>query len=123
MQWMFNFTYDNETPQADVVAAVDDVINNLKASITQESIDNALVKMRSSLYDNLGGSFGLGRADLLCSFALFDDDPSRINTLEDKFKEVTPEVVNKTIDEYLRATNRTILTVNPLLANNTNSKK
>ncbi|HRV54975.1 MAG TPA: insulinase family protein [Mangrovimonas sp.] len=121
MQWMFNFTYDNETPQADVVAAVDDVINNLKASITQESIDNALVKMRSSLYDNLGGSFGLGRADLLCSFALFDDDPSRINTLEDKFKEVTPEVVNKTIDEYLRATNRTILTVNPLLANNTNS--
>ena len=121
MQWMFNFTYDNETPQADVVAAVDDVINNLKASITQESIDNALVKIRSSLYDNLGGSFGLGRADLLCSFALFDDDPSRINTLEDKFKEVTPEVVNKTIDEYLRATNRTILTVNPLLANNTNS--
>lgn len=121
MQWMFNFTYDNETTEADVVAAVDEVINSLKASITQESLDNALVKMRSSLYDNLGGTFGLGRADLLCSFALFDDDPSRINTLEDKFKEVTPEMVNKTIDEYLRATNRTILTVNPLLANNNNS--
>lgn len=121
MQWMFNFTYDNETTEADVVALVDEVVNNLKTNITQETIDNALVKMRSSLYDNLGGSFGLGRADLLCSFALFDDDPSRINTLEDEFKKVTPEIINKTIDDYLRATNRTILTVNPLLANNTNS--
>ena len=81
-------------------------------------IDNAIVKMRSNLYDDLGGNFGFGRADLLCSFALFDDDPSRINTLEDEFKKVTPEIVKKTISEYLRKTNRTILVVNPLLANN-----
>lgn len=121
MQWMFNFTYDNETSKEDVVAAIDEVMNNLKTNITQETIDAALVKQRSQLYDNIGGTFGLGRADLLCSFALFDDNPSKINEIEDEFGKVTPELINKTIDEYLRASNRTILTVNPLLANNTNT--
>lgn len=121
MQWMFNFTYDNETTEEDVVTAIDEVINNLKTTITQETIDAALVKQRSQLYDNVGGTFGLGRADLLCSFALFDDNPTKINDIEDEFKKVTPELINKTIDDYLRATNRTILTVNPLLANNKNT--
>lgn len=118
MQLMFNLTYDSSTSKEQVVAAVDEVLEKLSKGVTQEMLDNAMVKMRSQLYDDLGGTFGLGRADLLCSFALFDDNPSRINTLEDEFKKVTPEIVNKTISEYLRKGNRTILTINPLLANN-----
>src|SRR5690606_15180549 len=105
------------------VAAVDSVVTNLKSQITKESLAGALVKMRSNLYDNLGGSFGLGRADLLCSFALFDDDPARINTLEDEFKKVTPELMHATIDSFLRPTNRTVLVVNPLLDNSKNNQK
>lgn len=120
MQFMFNFTYDNETSKEQVVTAVDEVINNLK--ITPEMLDNAMVKMRSQLYDELGGTFGLGRADLLATFALFDDNPARINKLEEEFKKITPEIMNRTVPEYLRPTNRTILTVNPLLANNEKSK-
>ena len=85
-------------------------------------LDNARVKMRSQLYDELGGTFGLGRADLLASFALFDDNPSRINELEENFQKVTPEIMEKTVSEYLRKTNRTILTVNPLLADNQKTK-
>ena len=120
MSLMYNFTYDNETTKEQVMTAIDEVMTQLEAGVTQEMIDQAMVKGRSQLYDNLGGTFGLGRADLLCSFALFDDDPHRINTIEDEFKKVTPEIVNRTISEYLRKTNRTILTVNPLLANNEN---
>ncbi len=120
MQLMFDFTYDNETSNDAVIAAVDEVIDNLKGTITQEVIDNAIIKMKSKLYDDLGGTFGLGRADLLCSFALFDDDPKRINDIEAQFDKITPDILKKTIDEYLRKTNRTILTVNPLLANNKN---
>lgn len=123
MLWMFDFTYDTQTTKEDVVASVDSVLTNLKSQITKKSLDGALVKMRSSLYDDLGGSFGLGRADLLCSFALFDDDPARINTLEEEFKKVTPELMNATIDSYLRPTNRTVLVVNPLLENPKNSEK
>lgn len=120
MQFMFNFTYDNETTKEQVVTAVDEVMNNLK--ITPEMLDNAMVKMRSQLYDELGGTFGLGRADLLATFALFDDNPARINKLEEEFKKITPEIMNRTVTEYLRPTNRTILTVNPLLASNEKSK-
>ncbi|HET8737635.1 MAG TPA: pitrilysin family protein [Pricia sp.] len=118
MLWMYDFTYDKNTSRDEVLAAIDEVMSNLKDTIDQEMIDKAVVKIRSQLYDELGGTFGLGRADLLASFALFDDDPERINTLEDKFKKVTPETIKKTIDAYLRKTNRTILTVNPLLADN-----
>lgn len=86
---------------------------NLKRS-NKEELDLAIVKIRSQLYDDMGQFFGIGRADLLASFALFDDDPSRINTLEGEFKKVTPELIQKTVKEYLRATNRTILISEPV---------
>jgi len=122
MLWMYNFTYDSETSKKDILTSIDEVMIELKNNLSQEMIDKAVIKMRSQLYDDLGGFFGLGRADLLCSFALFDDDPERINHIEDEFKKVTPDMISKTIDEYLRKTNRTILTVNPLLAENAKTK-
>ncbi|WP_340076480.1 pitrilysin family protein [Leptobacterium sp. I13] len=115
MLWMFNLTYDNEEDRDAIVSSVDEVLNELRKGISEEMLADALVKGRSQLYDALSG---LGRADLLCSFALFDDDPSRINYLEDEFKKVTPELINKTIEEYLRPTNRTILTLKPLNTKN-----
>ena len=39
---------------------------------------------------------GFGRANLLAAFALFDDDPAKINRLEDEFRKVTPELIQKT---------------------------
>ncbi len=118
MLWMYNLTYDSETSKEDILVAVDEVMEELKTTLSQDMIDQAIVKIRSQLYDNIGGTFGLGRADLLCSFALFDDNPERINSLEDEFKKITPETIRQTIDDYLVKRNRTILTVNPLLANN-----
>ena len=56
---------------------------------------------------------GFGRADLLASFALFDDDPDKINRIEDEFRKVTPQLMQKTAQEYLRPTNRTILVIEP----------
>jgi len=118
MLWMYDLKYDDKESRADILLSIDEVMMGLSDSIDQEMIDKAIIKIRSQLYDDLGGTFGLGRADLLCSFALFDDNPQRINTLEDEFKKITPEIVKATISEYLNKSNRTILTVNPLLANN-----
>lgn len=120
MHMMFDLTYDNETSGEQVLTAIDEVMAGLQKGITQEMLDNALVKMRSQLYSNLGSSYGLGRADLLATFALFDDNPGRINDLESEFRKITPEIMTRTVKEYLRKTNRTILTLNPLLANNEN---
>jgi len=47
----------------------------------------------------------------MASLALFDDNPAAINTLENNLRAVTPELIQKTAQEYLRPTNRTILLV------------
>ena len=65
------------------------------------------MKLRSGLYDTMTQFGGFGRADLLASFALFDNDPKKINQIEANFRKVTPELIKKTAKEYLRNTNRT----------------
>jgi predicted Zn-dependent peptidase len=116
MLWMADLIHDANVPADSILKQVDQSVAELD-NVTQEDLDMAIVKIRSSLYDNLGGVFGVGRADLLACFALFDDDPARINKLEDEFKKVTPDVIKKTASEYLRPTNRTILIVEPKAVN------
>ncbi len=111
MLWMADLIHDATVSSDSVVAVFDQSIAEL-GNVTQEELDIAVIKLRSDLYSTLGGN-GFGRADLLASFALFDDDPSRINKLEQEFKKVTPELIKKTAQEYLRSSNRTILIVDP----------
>jgi len=111
MVWMSDLTYDATVSPDSILKVVDTAVGELN-SVTQADVDMAIIKLRSDLYSFLGGN-GFGRADLLASFALFDDDPSRINTLESQFKKVTPELIKKTVSEYLVPNNRTILIVDP----------
>ncbi|OGX89086.1 peptidase M16 [Hymenobacter lapidarius] len=115
MLWMGSLVYD-PTVQADsVVSVLDQEINRLaRTGIDQATMDLAMVKIRSAFYDQVSGSDNFGRADLLAAFALFDNDPGRINRLESEFRKVTPALMQATIREYLRPTNRTIITINPL---------
>jgi predicted Zn-dependent peptidase len=106
--------YDNTTTSDQIMTAVDSVIDRAQTQpIDQATIDRAVVKLRSELYDYMTELGGFGRADLLASFALFDNNPQRINTLEEQFRKVTPEVLQRTAREYLRKTNRTVLVVEP----------
>jgi predicted Zn-dependent peptidase len=113
MVWMADLIYDANVSPDSIIHQFDKAVNELQTNVTKEDLDLAVIKLRSKLYDDLGGFFGIGRADMLASFALFDDDPARINTLEDEFRKVTPELIKKTAQEYLRPTNRTILIVDP----------
>jgi predicted Zn-dependent peptidase len=109
--WLF---HDAGTGSGDVVAALDEVIERVRREpVDQATVDRALVKMRASLYGKMGEFFGFGRADLLASFALFDDDPGRINGLEDEFRKITPELLQRTAEEYLRPSARTVFTIEP----------
>ena len=114
MLWMADLVHDATVSADSIVAVFDESIAEL-ANVTSEDTELAIVKLRSSLYSVLGGN-GIGRADLLATFALFDDDPSRINSIENEFRKITPDVIKKTVDEYLRPTNRTILIVDPKAA-------
>ena len=104
--------HDKTTPPAAILDAFDAEVEKLRTMpIDKATLDLAKVKARSWLYGQMEDFFGFGRANLLASFALFDDDPGKINTLEAEFEKVTPELIMKTAQEYLRKTNRTILTV------------
>jgi predicted Zn-dependent peptidase len=111
MLWMADLVHDATVPADSIIAVFDEAIGEL-SNVTAEDTELAIVKLRSDLYSILGGN-GIGRADLLATFALFDDDPSRINKIEDEFRKITADVIKKTVDEYLRPTNRTILIVDP----------
>lgn len=104
---------DKFTPQ-EILAATDAVIEQIQnKSVSQAQIDRAIVKLRSGLYDTMQQFGGFGRADLLASFALFDDKPQEINEIENNFRKVTPKIIQDTAKEYLRKTNRTVVIVNP----------
>ena len=116
MVWMADLIYDASISPDSIVHQVDQAVADLEKGVSQEDLDLAIVKIRSQFYDNLAG-LGIGRADLLACFALFDDDPARINSIEAEFRKVTPELIQKTAKEYLRPTNRTILIVDPKATN------
>jgi predicted Zn-dependent peptidase len=114
MLWMGYLFYDNNVSHEEIITTFEKEIENLVTQpVEQEAIDFAIVKMRSSLYNSLSDFFGFGRADLLASFALFDDDPDRINFIEEHFRAVTPQLLQKTAQEYLKKTSQTVLVIEP----------
>jgi predicted Zn-dependent peptidase len=114
MLWILTAYHDADKPADSLIAGFDAAIESLRSQpVDRATLDRALVKLRSNFYSQLESFGGFGRADLLAAFALFDDDPSRINRLEAEFAKVTPEILQRTAREYLARTNRTILTVIP----------
>lgn len=113
MLWVSNLIYDSTVSPDSIIAEYDKAIADIANNVTAEDLQLAQVKLRSNLYDAIGGFFGIGKVNLLAVFALFDDNPARINTLESEFKKVTPELIKKTAREYLVPTNRTILIIDP----------
>lgn len=114
MEWTSALIHDADHSSAEIMAKVDAVVSDLQAgNVTQADIDRALTKMRSGYYDEVADALRSGLFDMLATFALFDDDPGRINRLESEFDDVTPALIQKTANEYLRSTNRTVLVIEP----------
>jgi predicted Zn-dependent peptidase len=110
MLWTTYLVHDAGVKPGQILSAADAVIEQLRsAPVEQALIDRSITKMRSYLYDSMTQFGGFGRANLIACFALFDDDPARINSLEANFRKVTPELIERTAREYLRKTNRTVL--------------
>jgi predicted Zn-dependent peptidase len=114
MLWMVSVYHDRTSTPDSLIRVMDTEIESLRAApVDSATLARAKIKMRSSLYSIAEEFVGLGKLDLLASFALFDNDPSKINTLEDQFAAVTAEQIQKAAQEYLRRENRTIYTIIP----------
>jgi zinc protease len=98
----------------EIIKLIDEEVTRIQTTpVTKDELELAFVKRRSRLYAEYESTVGFGRANLLASFALFDDDPAIINRLEDEFRKVTPDLIMKTAKDYLRTTNRTVVTLRP----------
>ncbi|MFN8579960.1 MAG: pitrilysin family protein [Gemmatimonadaceae bacterium] len=114
MLWMVSVYHDRDKSPDSLLTVIDREIESLRTTpVDSATLARARTKMRSSLYSTVDEFSGLGKLDLLASFALFDNDPARFNRLEDEFAKVTPAVLQRTAQEYLRRDNRTVYTIVP----------
>jgi len=110
MLWLASFIHDADVSEQRIVEVLDRVIEQVRTEpVDAEALARAKIKWRSAYYDYVSNFFGVGRADLLASLALFDGDPEMINRFEADIHKVTAETILDTAQEYLRPTNRTIL--------------
>ncbi|MBC7896258.1 MAG: insulinase family protein [Cytophagaceae bacterium] len=114
MLWMLSVYHDKGVSADSLLTVIDAEVESLRtAPVDSATLARARTKLRSSLYGIVDEFSGLGKLDLLASFALFDGDPDRFNRLEAEFAKVTPEQVMATAREFLRRENRTVYTIIP----------
>jgi len=124
--WTSWLVHDPGVSANEVLAALDAVIEPVRTSrLDDAAFARALVKARSGYYDTIGDYYAyplLGRADMLASCTLFDDDPGRINRIPERFDALTPTVLLETAREYLRPENRTVIALQPGAATDTTGR-
>jgi zinc protease len=97
---------------ADVEKAIEEEIERVKAGpIADWEMEKARAQARNSLAGTLQSS--LSRAILLSEFALFFNDPERINRRADDIAKVTAADVQRVARQYLTPRTRTVVITNP----------
>ena len=97
---------------ADIEAAIDAEIERVKTGpIENWEIEKARTGARRTLVSSLGSS--LQRAILLSQYALFYNDPDRINTRADRIAKVSAADVQRVARQYLVKTGRTVVQTVP----------
>lgn len=110
MLWLASFVHDADVDDERIIHVIDRIMASVQdVPVDADTLARAKIKWRSNFYNNASETFGFGRADLLASLALYDDNPARINEFEAEIMKVTPEIIQATAQEYLRSSNRTIL--------------
>ena len=116
MLYTMRVDYFNDKTAEQVIAAIESVLDEVrKNGITAAELAQAKTTMRSAFLDDMeaGGMPLFGRANLLGVFALFDDDPGRINTILGELDKVTLDDVKAAAAKWLVPTNRTSIDSRP----------
>jgi zinc protease len=92
----------------DLEAAIDAEIERLKAGQIEDwEMEKARTSARSNLVSTMASA--LGRAVTLADYALFENNPDKINTQADAIAKVTAEDVQNVARKYLVKTGRTVV--------------
>lgn len=110
--WAIFLWHDAQKPVESFLAAIDTQVARVRGQpLDAATLARAITKLRTQFYGEWDAGRGDGRVDLLGQFALFDDDPSRLNRLDSELRAITAGLVWETAREYLKSTNRVILTL------------
>jgi zinc protease len=104
----------------ETLAAFDEVLREVREKgITEDELEQLKVKWRSDYYSTLEGGRGgymprYGLMHLLACFALFDNQPELVNTIQAGFSKVTREEIQTAARKYLVPENRAIVFRTPV---------
>ena len=116
MLFTLRVDYLNDKTAAQVLDAVESVLADIRTNgISEAELAQAKTAMRSAFLEELEGGFmpRFGRANLLGVFALFDDDPKRINTILAELDKVTVADVKAAAGRWFVKTNQTSIDSRP----------
>jgi predicted Zn-dependent peptidase len=106
----------NDKTGAVVLDAIESVLADIRTKgVSDAELTQAKTALRSAFLEDMEGGFmpRFGRANLLAAFALFDNDPGRINTILDELEKVTVADVKAAAERWLVPTNRTSIDSRP----------
>jgi len=116
MLYTMRVDYLNDKNATQVLDAVESVLADVRTSgITAAELAQSKTALRSAFLEDMEGGFmpRFGRANLLAAFALFDDDPKRVNTILDELDKVTLDDVKAAAGRWFVSTNRTSIDSRP----------
>jgi predicted Zn-dependent peptidase len=116
MLFTMRVDYLNDKNAQQVLDAIEGVLADVRSKgITEAELTQARTALRSSFLEDMegGGMPRFGRANLLAAFALFDNEPNRINTILDELDKVTVEDVKAAAARWLVPANRTSIDSRP----------
>jgi predicted Zn-dependent peptidase len=117
MLFTLRVDYLNDKTADQVLAAIEQVLAVVREKgITEAELKQAKTALRSAFLEELEGGFmpRFGRANLLAAFALFDDDPGRINTILAELDKVTVDDVKAAAARWFVKTNQTSIDSRPV---------
>ncbi|MEW6323543.1 MAG: pitrilysin family protein [Acidobacteriota bacterium] len=116
MLFTLRVDYLNDKTADAVLASIEQVVAEVREKgVSEAELAQAKTALRSSFLEDMEGGFMplFGRANLLGAFALFDNDPRRINTILDELDRVTVADVKAAAARWLVPTNRTSIDSRP----------
>jgi zinc protease len=117
MLYTMRVDYLNDKTADQVLDSIETVLADVREKgITEQDLAQAKTSLRSSFMEDVEGGFmpRFGRANLLGVFALFDNDPKRINVILDELDKVTVADVKAAAGRWFVPGNRTSIDSRPV---------
>jgi zinc protease len=117
MLYTMRVDYHNDKTAQQVLDAIEEVLGDIRTrGVSESELSQAKTSLRSAFLEDMEGGMmpRSGRANLLAAFALFDNDPARINTILDELDKVTVEDVKAAAARWFVPTNRTSIDSRPV---------